>query len=771
VYEQKLLHPEPIAIGAPAQAYHHQTDRHITYYPPNYEHWIIGQANEITTHTRFKTEPTLNASSSHSYYLQNENYFPLLKEVIVNPGNDPSDELVQKKQYLYDPLGNIASIEVSAPNAAGLPPRQTSFTYDQAYHYRFPTTQTNPAGYTSTFGYDQSFGWQTSSTDFNSLTSSYSNHPLGLQSGAVYPDGNRQMQALRWAAGHTDAPPDALYYSWSQSSGEPETLTFYHKTGKELRTVIIGFDGEKIYFDKIYNNRGLLWKESLPYHPGDTKYYTVYTYDDPGRVTQVEQPDNSSSTIQYNGNEVTSTNDLNQATTKKYNSAGWLTESIDPAGKSVKYDYFSDGNLKSAYIMGQPQTAVNMEYNSRRQRTVLTDPNYGSATYTYNAYDELITQITPREHTISYLYDILGRLETQTEPEGTTSWQYNDTPGKLGTLMSVSDGYHVTNYQYDGLLRLMAVDETIGTETYQTSYTYDHFGRMKNTAYPSGFEIEHIYNGYGFLHQIKSAKDNSLLWQTNETNTAGMIKGFQTGNGLQTTREFHPQTLRLENIHTVNPGQNTIQDLEFTWNTIGNLSNRKSWMNTPQNQNLVESFTYDNINRLSNITLNGVQKGAHQYDPDGLGNLIYKQASGQVLFEDAEYGEADYGPHAITSANTVPGVFPADNQQIVYNSYDKVTELSEGDKQLSITYGTHRQRVEQEYDWMFIQVKKRWAGACEYVTASGQQRIITYLSGPEGVFALHVIHPDASESIHYVHKDHLGSWHTITMKMATCFRN
>ncbi|MBW6537815.1 MAG: hypothetical protein K0B11_22595, partial [Mariniphaga sp.] len=55
--------------------------------------------------------------------------------------------------------------------------------------------------------------------------------------------------------------------------------------------------------------------------------------------------------------------------------------------------------------------------------------------------------------------------------------------------------------------------------------------------------------------------------------------------------------------------------------------------------------------------------GAYQYDPDGLGNLIYKQASGQVLFDGAAYGEDDYGPHAITSANIVSGVFPADNQQ------------------------------------------------------------------------------------------------------------
>jgi len=33
---------------------------------------------------------------------------------------------------------------------------------------------------------------------------------------------------------------------------------------------------------------------------------------------------------------------------------------------------------------------------------------------------------------------------------------------------------------------------------------------------------------------------------------------------------------------------------------------------------------------------------------------------------------------------------------------------------------------------------------------------------PLGVFAVHIIKPDDTEEINYIHKDHLGSWHTIT---------
>jgi hypothetical protein len=52
--------------------------------------------------------------------------------------------------------------------------------------------------------------------------------------------------------------------------------------------------------------------------------------------------------------------------------------------------------------------------------------------------------------------------------------------------------------------------------------------------------------------------------------------------------------------------------------------------------------------------------------------------------------------------------------------------------------------------------------AAYQLTQNGQTTIHTYLSGPEGIFALHVKNPNGSDSIRYIHTDHLGSWNTIT---------
>jgi hypothetical protein len=73
----------------------------------------------------------------------------------------------------------------------------------------------------------------------------------------------------------------------------------------------------------------------------------------------------------------------------------------------------------------------------------------------------------------------------------------------------------------------------------------------------------------------------------------------------------------------------------------------------------------------------------------------------QVLFDNAAYGQNNAGPHALTSAEIAPGVFPEDIQSIAYNSFDKVTGIYEGrppaNKDLVIQYGHHRERISQQY--------------------------------------------------------------------------
>ncbi|MDP2235740.1 MAG: hypothetical protein Q8J88_04830 [Bacteroidales bacterium] len=117
---------------------------------------------------------------------------------------------------------------------------------------------------------------------------------------------------------------------------------------------------------------------------------------------------------------------------------------------------------------------------------------------------------------------------------------------------------------------------------------------------------------------------------------------------------------------------------------------------------------------------------------------------------------------ALTSATTSAGIFPPEQQSIACNAFDKVTSITEGDKSLQITYGHHRQRISQQYTEAGVTTHKVYAGACEYITKNGQTTTHTYLSGPEGIFALHVKNPNGTENIRYIHTDYLGSWNTIT---------
>jgi len=159
---------------------------------------------------------------------------------------------------------------------------------------------------------------------------------------------------------------------------------------------------------------------------------------------------------------------------------------------------------------------------------------------------------------------------------------------------------------------------------------------------------------------------------------------------------------------------------------------------------------------------NKVETSKHINSQSGLGKLIYKRADGTLLFNNAVYGENNAGPHALTSATTSPGIFPPAQQDIVYNAFDKVTSINEGDKSLQITYGHHRQRIGQQYTAAGSTTTKVYVGACEYITKRGQTTIHTYLSGPEGLFAIMVKEPNGTQYIRYIHSDHLGSWNTIS---------
>jgi len=342
------------------------------------------------------------------------------------------------------------------------------------------------------------------------------------------------------------------------------------------------------------------------------------------------------------------------------------------------------------------------------------------------------------------------------------SFLFYNNSNKKGTLASVSMPGHSTTFVYDELLRLQSETDYIQGQSYTAQYTYDGFGRPLTTTYPSDYATKQVYNSFGYNKGVADNQTSQLLYEVNLVNALGQLNKSTTGNGYITNKTYFPLTYRLKSVKTEIPGNQIIQDMEYGWTANGNLTFRKKWISRPQNNSITESFTYDNLNRLVSIYLNGSHLGMHQYDAEGLGNLSYKKTDGQVLFQNATYGGNNAGPHALSSAATSAGIFPPEQQSIAYNAFDKVSSITDGNQLLQITYGHHRQRIRQQYTASGSTTYKVYVGACEYITKNGQTTTLTYLSGPEGLFALHVKNPNGSDSIRYIHTDHLGSWNTIT---------
>lgn len=740
----------------------------ITYEDPLYvDKWIVDRKKKVVSTSSINKEQNASGIDNNIIrcvsYEYNTSKPHLVSSVKSYSNNNLNDSLMTEARYSYSFNGNLISSiteTLSAPNDNNATSRSTTTQYSSDYNYKFPTKTINALGYETTAEYDNVFGWRISETDANGLKTVVDNDFFGINSCMTTADGLETATALRWSANHPDAPANAAYYSWSQNSGEYPTLTFYHKTGAELRNVTYGFEGEEIYIDKFYDAKGNLSGESLPYK----KYAGIggvisYSYDELNRLVRTDYHDNSSVTVSYDGNKTTTTftgkNGGTQSSSKTYHGNGWLKKSVDTGGNAVCNIYNADGTLHSTYIEGFNDT-VSFSYNSAGMKTRIDDPDYGVVTYRYNAFGEILSQKSPKNITTSYEYDILGRtvsrsvLNNTNGNEEQTAWFYeNNLKGRKGTLKDILHDNNSVSYQYDNLLRVTSESETFDGETYNTSYTYDQYGRLNKTTYPSGFVTVNEYNEGGFLSMIKG-KSNNMLWKAVNYNAMGQITQFEVGNSIVVNKGYDVNTGRITRINTT-LGNNIFQDLMYSYDDFGNFASI-SKRNSPV---LNESYTYDNFNRLVSSSINGTE---YDISYDRYGRIMSKEMP-DMTFVGATYHNDK--PHALKkyTSYTEP---PFSNQSVTYTDFDKVETVSMDENTLQFVYGHdhHRRYMTETVD--SVTRSKTYIGNCEFVqSATEGNYALTYLYGPSGIYAV-AKKVGNSETLYYIHTDHLGSWDVVT---------
>ena len=195
-------------------------------------------------------------------------------------------------------------------------------------------------------------------------------------------------------------------------------------------------------------------------------------------------------------------------------------------------------------------------------------------------------------------------------------------------------------------------------------------------------------------------------------------------------------------------------------------------------KNLQETFTYDDMNRLTGITL---KRSSGQdlhcgVSYDALGRMTSKQAVTAVngtpqvssVFSQPAFDATKV--HALASAQSMSDLFPTTAQTVTYTGFDKADKIKQGNDSICYTYGYDHQRIFMEEHVGNTTRTKRYVGNCEYVTETTgnatTQKWLTSLTGPTGVYAV-VVTQNNTNTIHYILKDNLGSWTAIVNSSGT----
>ena len=722
-----------------------------TYLVDDLANWIVNRpATTNSTAHRPGSYEDICHQKVFSYYSNKPHRIKSVLD-IPNGGSNPEDPMVLKTEYQYDATGNVTSQTLSTPNDSQAP-RCEQFEYSTTYGRRLMTKRIDALNQECSYSYHPVYDYCTSSTDYNGLTTEYEQDPLGITAQTRHPDGTVTCKALRWCGNG--------YYQWEKHTGQATKECVHAITGDIIRNQGYDINGELVISKIEYDDFGRIIKKSDPCKIGENSNYVTYEYDLHNRVYRIHHSDGSYEVIEHDGNEASTTfftpDGQSQQSSKVFNVMGWLTKSTDALGNSVVYDYRADGKPLWSQIEGHPETRIEMEHDAIGNQTRLTDPDYGTVVYEHNAFNELTKQVSPKQDEVVFRYDALGRPTVRTETgkktntKEVTEWIYGTTQGQLGLLTQISTSNQTIRYAYDPLLRLTETTEYILGTAYHTQYNYDQASRVAGITYPSNFHVNYHYTSEGHLKCISDIQSKDL-WKTMDANPMMLPTKVITGDGYLTEYGYDKSTNRLTSIFTSKEGQ-IIQNITYLYDCFSNINDRDDIRS-----GLHEHFGYDPLNRLTSVDENGIHSN-FSYDP--LGRMIEKSSPNGVLFTDADY--AGSRPHAVKSAQAPQGVFPQERMTITYNVFDKAESINEGTNTVQFDYGYDHQRIKMEENIHGKIRNKTYVNNCEFITQpNGVNKVWTLLSNPSGVFAVAET-VNGSTTLHYIHKDHLGSWCVIT---------
>jgi RHS repeat-associated protein len=461
----------------------------------------------------------------------------------------------------------------------------------------------------------------------------------------------------------------------------------------------------------IYNNKGKVIKQYEPwfstisaYEPESelTEYGVtpVMYYDPAGRLVRTILPDENEITVEFDAWQQKNfdQNDNNDTTAhfntpqiQHYDSLGRLFLTQDDNGvnnSTVHYEtrqrFDILGNVTSVQD-AKERWMTETIYNMLREPVYTFNIDSGRRWILNDVAGKPLYRWDNRQHQFRYEYDHLQRpvkvwfhdqtAETLVEKNAYGIDPAHNVVGKLYTLYDQSGVSSFKDFDFKGNLLLLKKQMCVAFKTlnnWNTSpalnatvhtqeFTYDVLNRMVTIKQPENSRITYLFNKAGLLETVKlkfrGGVETTHIQNINY-NEKGQRIEIYFGNNSKTNFEYHPLTFRLMNLVTTrNSGADTLQDLTYTYDPVGNITDIYDdaldiyYFN---NQQILpqSTYTYDSLYRLTiatgrelnslsipshadfvnnlGIPYDGSQMHnyTHNYQYDELGNILQVQSVG-----------------------------------------------------------------------------------------------------------------------------------------------
>ncbi len=617
---------------------------------------------------------------------------------IVSHHEDDENDALSYEDYTYDDMGNLTSVTVTGMKLdddqydfIDGESIRTDYTYDRwgnvtsetfrgndetigyKYYEYDPTgrflvnTYTVPESTTMTYTYDV-FGNVLTETDMTNpaspLVTRHEYDAWGRRTLTVYPDGTEKSYETAWTT-------NGGWYTYESQTAAPWVKTTYDSRGREVKTETVGVKDLSISKTTAYNDKGQVATVTDKY--GKRTTTETFTYDARGRVTSSAHSSGAGCTYEYGRNTVTATDAAGRSVTKTYDAWGNV-KTVEDDGGTIEYTYYSNGK---PHEITTADGTMTMEYDEFGRRTKLVDPDAGTVTTTYDKAGHLLTETDGRGVITTYTYDALGRVTKRRRenpadrygvPSVTTYTYGTGGNGKERIVRKDCDGKTVT-YEYDNLGRVTSETRSLSfchcgqRHDISKTYTYDMKGQLASVTYPAlhsdkGVRIDYSYDGNGYT--VKEMHDNLMMFAYSSFafNTNRHATYWRHGyNYTFLDKDGYPER------YAYVTHRNKKEDYLYTWDkTNGNLLSRN--MN-----GTVDDFSYDNLDRLTDVSRDGVQTLYMEYADNG--NIESKSDIG-----DYTYNPSDK-PHAVREVEDVQGKAGHHGGDVEYHLNGKAERVCE----------------------------------------------------------------------------------------------